>query len=501
MRIGSHDLDLERGLLSRDGQPVHLRAKTFALLAYLARNAGRIVAKDELLDAVWPEVIVTEDSLTQTVSDLRKVLGEGPLQTVPRRGYMLVTQTPASPTDRPPVVVILPFRSLSDRPDDAALSDALAEEITQGLGRYGLVQVIARHSAFQLRPETIPPAEAARRLGADWFVTGPARRVAGGLHLSPALCETASGRQIWSDSFTLGPEGPSEVFAAVPHAIVTRLIVDAGKRLTLQAGQQGTSLGAWQHFVAGVASLRRYGPGVNETARDHFLAALAKDPDFALAHAYLGLAEVIIGGFDLAPPDVLDRALAHALRGIDLAPDEARCHSFLAMSRLYRREFGAAETSARRAVALNPSDPDLMVMLGFVQAMRGRPAEGLRWMEEGARLNPLHPDWYHADMAIALHMSGRPADAIARIQCLPRMNAWKETRLAACHAALGNAEAAALHLDRAETLQPGWDALAAVARWAELEHAADRSYLVEQIRLAVAMRNARDTSSDTAPAP
>lgn len=467
-----------------------MRAKTFALLAHLARNAGRVMTKDDLMDAVWPDVTVTEDSLTQAIRDLRKVLGEDAVRTVPRRGYMLVADDPvAGAGDSPPVVVVLPFRTVSDREGDAALADALTEEITQGLGRYGVVRVIARHSAFQFRPATTPAQEAAKALGADWFVEGPARRVAEGLRLSPALCETATGRQIWSESFILGEGGPGEVLAAVPHAIVTRLTLDAQKRLAQRPAAQETDLGAWQHFVAGVAQLRRYGPGVNESARDHFRAAIARDADFALAHAYLGLSELIIGGFDLAPPEVLDQALAHVLRGIDLSPDESRCHSFLAMARLYRREFAAAEQAAERAVTLNPSDPDLMVMLGFVQAMRGRPEDGLRWMEAGARLNPLHPDWYHADMAIALHMAGRYAEAISRIQCLPRLDPWKETRLAACHAALGNAIAAARHLERAESLSPGWDALAAVRNWAEIENGADRRYFLDQIRLALAMRD------------
>lgn len=275
----------------------------------------------------------------------------------------------------------------------------------------------------------------------------------------------------------------------MPHAIVTRLTLDAQKRLAQHPTAGATDFGAWQHFVAGVADLRRYGPGVNESARDHFRAAIARDEGFALAHAYLGLAELIIGGFDLSPPEVLDQALAHVLRGIDLSPEEARCHSFLALARLYRREFAAAEQAAQRAVALNPSDPDLMVMLGYVMAMRGRPEDGLRWMEAGARLNPLYPDWYHSDMAIALHMAGRYAEAIARIQCLPKMNAWKETRLAACHAALGDAEGAARHLDRAEALTPGWDAEAAVRNWAEVENGADRRYFLDQIGLAVAMRD------------
>lgn len=89
MRIGDYDLDLQLGTLVHDGEPVHLRAKTFALLSYFARHAGRVIGKDELLAVVWPDVIVTEDSLTQAISELRRVLGDSHLRTIPRRGYIL----------------------------------------------------------------------------------------------------------------------------------------------------------------------------------------------------------------------------------------------------------------------------------------------------------------------------------------------------------------------------------------------------------------------------
>ncbi|HSF63487.1 MAG TPA: winged helix-turn-helix domain-containing protein [Paracoccaceae bacterium] len=492
MKIGAHDLDLDRGLLRRDGQPVHLRAKTFALLHHLARHAGRVVPKDELMEAVWPDVTVTEDSLTQAIHDLRQVLGNGVLRTVARRGYVLEA-APARPPDGrdgPPVVLVLPFRTLPEAGDDAALADGLVEEIIQGLGRYGLVQVIARHSAFQCRPDSLPAREAAVRLGADWFVEGTARRAGGGLRLSPALCETATGRQIWTETYVLGPQGPTDLLAAIPHRIVTRLTLDTEKRLARRPATPGADLGAWQHLVAGVAALRRYGPGVNEAARDHFRAALARDPGFALAHAYLGLAVLVIGRYARSPPGVLEEGLDHALRGVDLAPDEARCHVMVALARLWRREFAAAELAARRALDLNPWDADLMALLGYVVTLRGRPEEGIDLIEAAIRLNPLHPDWYNADMALALHQAGRHAEAIARLQCLPVLSAWRETRLAACHAALGDARGAARHLARAEALSPGWDAMAETRGWAELEHPADLQRYVAEVERALAI--ARD---------
>lgn len=496
MRIGDHDLDLQRGTLLRDGEPVHLRAKTFALLSYLARNAGRVIGRDELLTAVWPDVIVTEDSLTQAISELRRVLGDSALRTLPRRGYSLELVQRDPMQEGPPTVVVLPFLTVSGRSEDRTLADAIVEEICQCLGRYGLVRVIARHSAFQCRPEDIPPQEAARKLGADWFVEGPARRVADGLRLSPALCETSTGRQIWTETFLVGEDGPAEVMSALPHRIVTRLSLAEQKRTALLPASPSSDVGAWRHFVAGVAALRRYGPGVNEEACAHFRTTVAEDPGFALGHAYLGLAILTLGRYDASPPEVLDEGLAHALRGVELAPEEARCHAILALARLWRRDFDAAEYSARKAVETNPSDPDPLAMLGYVLTLRGKPHEGIACLKAAIRLNPLHPAWYHGDLAIAHHIAGDHAQAIACLQRLPALDAWKETRLAACHAALGDAIGAARHLDRAETLSPGWDAQAIVDSWAELEHNSDRSYLQREVAQALELR--RRLASDGA---
>src|SRR5690348_12298561 len=64
-------LDLKRGCLCRQGDEIKLRPKSFELLCYLAENAGRLVAKDELIQVVWPSVVVADESLARCVSDVR----------------------------------------------------------------------------------------------------------------------------------------------------------------------------------------------------------------------------------------------------------------------------------------------------------------------------------------------------------------------------------------------------------------------------------------------
>ena len=94
LRFAGFELDLDRRLLlGPDGSPAELRPQVYEVLELLARHAGQLVSKAELMDVVWPGVIVTDDSLVQAISDLRHALGEvgrDVIRTVPRRGYVLV---------------------------------------------------------------------------------------------------------------------------------------------------------------------------------------------------------------------------------------------------------------------------------------------------------------------------------------------------------------------------------------------------------------------------
>ena len=94
-RFGRFQLDVAERELRRDGELVALTAKTFDLLLILVRGAGRTLTKAELLDSLWPGVVVEESNLSQTIFQLRKALGEsggdsGCILTLPRRGYKFV---------------------------------------------------------------------------------------------------------------------------------------------------------------------------------------------------------------------------------------------------------------------------------------------------------------------------------------------------------------------------------------------------------------------------
>jgi DNA-binding winged helix-turn-helix (wHTH) protein len=122
-RFEGFTLDAGRRELRRGAATVDLRPKCLDLLTCLLRRAGQVVTKNELMEQVWLDVVVTDESLTRCISDIRQALGDAEqtiIKTVPRRGYVLVsavvseTPMPAelaaavdpAPPSRPPATTI-----------------------------------------------------------------------------------------------------------------------------------------------------------------------------------------------------------------------------------------------------------------------------------------------------------------------------------------------------------------------------------------------------------
>lgn len=243
--LGNVVLDLDQGTLVRDDRIVPLRSKSFRLLCELARQAGRVVSKDELLEVVWPGVAVTEDSLTQAVRDIRRSLGDDGrrlLRTVSRRGFILCPDQARSGEVPPgrsvgPRIAVLPLHDRTGEPGQGPLIDGLVEEVTNGLARFRNLTVVARHSAFAAAREGLSLTEIGARLRADLIVDGSARLRGGQLRLAMSLNEASSGAVLWGDSFDAGEAGWFGLHEIVPRRIVSRLfnsIEAAGYRSSLR---------------------------------------------------------------------------------------------------------------------------------------------------------------------------------------------------------------------------------------------------------------------------
>ncbi|HVG48646.1 MAG TPA: hypothetical protein VM899_10995, partial [Rubellimicrobium sp.] len=292
----------------------------------------------------------------------------------------------------------------------------------------------------------------------------------------------------WGDSFEAGDTGWLSLQDIAPRRIVARLftsIEEAGYRSSLRRGS--SDLTAFEHLARGKALFRSFEPGVNERALAHFAAAIEADPSFGIAYSYHALAELSIHDYGLAPLEVKLRARAHAMRGVELSPDESRCHSLLGYCHAVLGEFDAGEGAATKATTLNPFDADALFGLAIVLVWRGDSEGALPWIERAKDLNPLWPTYYDALHSEALLFLGRFPESARLLLRLPRLSPRQEMRLAATFALAGEADLARRHAARARAAQPDWDFREMAALAYNRRNAADVQLLTRAIELALSL--------------
>jgi DNA-binding winged helix-turn-helix (wHTH) protein len=110
-RFGEFTLDIARGCVLKAGEEIKLRPKVYETLKYLVKNPGRLIGKEELIHAVWPDAFVTDDSVVQCTLELRRALDDRSqqlLKTVPRRGYLFTAEVVQTPTKAASISAVAP---------------------------------------------------------------------------------------------------------------------------------------------------------------------------------------------------------------------------------------------------------------------------------------------------------------------------------------------------------------------------------------------------------
>lgn len=390
--FAGHSLDLGRGRLQRGQEDVALRPKSLALLTYLLENPGRVVDKEELIAAVWPTSIVTDDSLSQCLKDIRAALGaaaEGFIRTVPRRGYIVDAEhvqsrsrLPMRPSEKPSIAV-LPFRPLANDREHHWFAEGLTEDIATALTRSRQLRVISRpaHS-----PDAAsPPAEA---LGVRYAVDGSVRLAGERLRVSARLVDVVSGTILWADRFDRYLSDvfaiQDEITAATVRHLELELLPEERRALQLS---RTVSMEAYTYYRHGWQLARHWSKAYLLVARRMFMQAAALDPAFARAHSAAALCDCFLLEW-LAGSETPQSILALAEKALALDPSLAEAHVTrgLAFQRLGRLDEGRAAYA--KALALDPSCYEARLFAGFLARMEGEHDIAKAHFLEAAQLRP-----------------------------------------------------------------------------------------------------------------
>ncbi len=450
LSVGSFIFDCAEGvLLDASGQEIRLRPQTRQVLAELAGQAGGMVSKQDLLDAVWPDVHVTDDSLVQCVSEIRKALGPdgGLLETVPKKGYRLKAApasgaaTVAAPTRRrrywPTVVAlavmaaigvylvrplwqaprssdqtiaVMPFVSADADGSQDYLSNGLAEDLIIRLSGLSDLRVLSRSTSFPLGGAR-DAIETAAILNADYLVEGSVRSSQDGLRISTALVDGRDGSIVWATQFDgdkadiLGFQ--DEVLYELLRALSVQLSPAERERL----GVIGTrDVDAHDAYLRARELENLYTADTNLAAERALMTAIRRDPGFALAHAHLALVYSlrVENRWSDQPEQDIARAFSAAQEALRLDPDLPFTH--FSLGRLYTRSYSGdlakAITHYERAIELDPNYVDAYMFLANVHIFNGEAERALPLIAEAFDRNPVPPFWYYLGDGMARFFLG-----------------------------------------------------------------------------------------------
>ena len=300
-----------------------------------------------------------------------------------------------SAASRPDIhtIAVLPFANLSASAENDYFSDGLTEELIHALTRLRGMRVVAWNSAARLRGVEQDIQEVRRQLQVANVLTGSVRIAGPSLRVRAQLIDIATGVYLWSETFDRPMQDVFAIQEEIARNIVRtlRLQLSSGAEAALLA-RPHTSVSSYDYYLKGRYHLHRRTPDDLARGLQYFEAAVAVDPDSALAHAGLADAYVLLVDYGLLHPTKgVPKVRAAATRAIELDPTLADAYPSLAVIRAHwDREWQDAEDLYRKAIGLNPGCATAHHWLATdFLAVVGRLDEGELELEIALQLDPL----------------------------------------------------------------------------------------------------------------
>ncbi|HVN33091.1 MAG TPA: winged helix-turn-helix domain-containing protein [Thermoanaerobaculaceae bacterium] len=451
-RLGDWLVQPSLNRISRGDATAALQPRFMDLLVYLSEHTGKVVSKEEILEAVWAKEFVSEGTLTHAVAVIRQTLGDDVhkpqyVETIPTRGYRVIAPvTPVAPDDggrasaaqaddAPPArrtrlfvsvaaivavavaallvwrllpnlrgapvggragrIVVLPFRNLGPPARDFVAS-GISDEITTRLAVAHSVGVVSRTSALYCAKASKPVRQIKEELGADYVLEGTVRTDSSQLGESPILVNVlliraSDDTSLWAARYRSDLAYIADVSAAIAGRVLEELGVKVAEpeRTRLEA-RPTEDPNAYQAYLCGI----RY---QDLTSRDQlglavamFERAVTLDPSFALAWAELAVTHARI--YHLGIDDTserLARVQRAAERALSLQPELPEAHLAIgAFYHLAKGDGGRALDEYGIAAKGLPNDSLLFSLIADVHRRQGKWAEARAEIERVVDLDP-----------------------------------------------------------------------------------------------------------------
>src|SRR5213080_2313675 len=294
-------------------------------------------------------------------------------------------------TSSPPQksIAVLPFADLSEAKDQEYFCDGISEEILDGLARVDGLRVVGRTSSFSFKGKNANVSEVGKKLNVASVLEGTLRREGNRVRITAELVNTRNGFHLWSETYERELQG---VFALQDE--ITRSIVDALKiklAVSLPAHEQRNTE-AYELYLQGLFFSNKSSEADLRRALQFFQGALEKDPTFS--RAWTGIAKVwyFLADVYVKPLEAYPASKEAALKALALDEKDAEAHCYLSEAkRVLDWDLAGADAELKRALELDPNSAPAHFFLALLPLFRGDLQEGLRLVLAAKKLDPVSP--------------------------------------------------------------------------------------------------------------
>jgi len=346
-------------------------------------------------------------------------------------------------------IAVLAFTDLSPEGDQEYFSDGISEELLKVLSKIRGLRVAARTSSFQFKGENRDVIDIGQQLNVALILEGSVRKAGVQIRITAQLVNASNGFHLWSETYDRELVNIFAVQDEISVAIVEALKVHLG--LQVEAAPRviaAANTEAHEAYLMGRYLVVQRTRATLEGAVREFEKAIALDPDYALGHAELAMATLILGGIigygDLTVTEAIARAAPHAELAMALDPTLAEAHAATGSLLMRQGNWEEAQTHFEQAIEINPNYSIVYNrMAGILGGDLGRYAEAFTATETALRLDPLSvpvlvsyifglfernrlddadreieklaalaPSWYAAMRSVRADVGGKWADAV-----------------------------------------------------------------------------------------
>lgn len=326
--------------------------------------------------------------------------------------WMLAARTPAQPVRSPPSIAVLPFENLSADKANAYFAAGIQDEILTELAKIKGLKVIARTSTARYASHPGNLQAIARQLGVTTLLEGSVQRVGNEVHINVQLIDAASRAHIWAHSYNRRLDNifevEGEVAAQIAEALDARLSPHEEADLAAAPTRNPQAYLAFlraNHLASQVHERGNVADPAGQAGQAiaQYHAALARDPDFALAWARLSIFESRLWWFDIdSSAQRKASAEADADRAMQLDPRLAASHMAQGYVEYYfHHDYGAARDHFETALGRSPNNVDAIAALAYIERRQGQWKAALAGLRRAMELDNQNPRW-HYEFAVTL---------------------------------------------------------------------------------------------------